>query len=199
MSRAVSKYYWHQLGLQLPRWDAFLSLYDEDAQLRLASTWGDVALAYEASILDTICNRSWLGNLAGYPAILAMTSVLGSEVCERLLACHEEAMLAIAITPESAMRSYRFIVRTRSCGGLAGAEDDVGGPLECASEPAPGHPNVGLLAKAFGGGGHACAAGFQLRSDDIKVKEIFRALPTAPLIVTLATPMPMPVYSPSAQ
>lgn len=178
-SRAVSKYFWHQLGRNLDAWELFFQHHpDEATQHIIASTWGAVVLAYEENLLQQICARAWEGRFLGHRAACAITSVLTSEVCERMLRNDPDARVAVVIIPDAHFAGvegiWRFSVRTRSRRGEAGAEDDVD---VSGSEPAHGCPNVGVLCKALGGGGHPCAAGFNLRMDDPRIAELFMPAP----------------------
>lgn len=183
-SRAISKYFWHQLGLSLDAWELFFQQHAlESAQMITASTWGAVVLDYETVIVRQVCARAWdNGTFLGHKAACAFTSALPSEVCEQLLINAPSVRVAIAIQPDGSYppgQSWRFSVRTRNRAGQAGPEDDVSILI---GQPAQDHPNVGVLCKALGGGGHACAAGFHARYDDPRLADLFPAAkePSAP-------------------
>ena len=89
------------------------------------------------ALVDRACDSAHSVTLGGHDVPGVNSAVLQSEIGERLLEIHPEAPFAVIYCRDKGQR--RWSLRARR-GGF----------------------DVSVIAKAFGGGGHASAAGFTL-------------------------------------
>lgn len=114
-------------------WDRIEELLHEDRQVVTA---GQHMLDYQASLIRRITGSPRMGEIGGHPAAFVNTKVLQSESCHLLLKNHEEAQVAVAYSYDLLDGKVVLSLRSREDG-----------------------PDVSLIAKELGGGGHKHAAG----------------------------------------
>lgn len=126
------------------RWSALL--WDEkewpDTELAGLKMRGEIILRMRRSMVEDICGKSALMTIGSLQAPAVNTPVLQSEVCERLLELHPNFAMAACYWDD--VSGSDVILRRWSLRSRPG--------FDCS-----------VVAKIFGGGGHAQAAGFEQR------------------------------------
>lgn len=112
-------------------WDKYLNRTDELCRI------GIPIVAYEREWTDRLAEDARLIDVGGEPVIAVNTSVLISEVCERLLELHPDIAISCCY------HDTRQATRVYSLRSRQGSDTDVA-----------------AIAGRFGGGGHTHAAGF---------------------------------------
>ena len=99
---------------------------------------GAGVLAYQTQLVNSIARHATRGDWSGFDVVAVNTGTMSSDVCHRMLELYPEAVIAICFYQTGA-GLWHHELRTRKEDG----------------------PHVGHLARAFGGGGHPAAAGFE--------------------------------------
>lgn len=120
--------------------EAYWELYNEDYECQRLIREGSILLRKQKQQVDEICASSWIDKLSGYNIAVVNTSVMWSEVGNKLLEIHPNVDFAASFTVK---------------------EDNIMWSLR-----SKGDFDVSAVAKMFGGGGHKNAAGFVVPKDE---------------------------------
>lgn len=150
-SRAVSKYVWHHLGMDVQAWvdvihdEHRLSDLGQIQFLDKALPIGKPIMAAEETLQHQIMNYSFEMQLDGVRCALVNANVLISELGEALLEKYPLSRFAVVYTDDGSMENRHFRLRSRD------------------PEKDPQAVHVGELAARYGGGGHPGAAAFHVK------------------------------------
>lgn len=124
-------------------WDQIASILDGAYPSSILDR-GTALLDYQASLVDKVAAKSWIGEIDGHKVALCNIASHWSEIGEALVAKHPEAAFSASFTVLPDL-TVMWSLRSRS-------EFDVS-----------------AVAKAFGGGGHKQAAGFKAGIESIEL------------------------------
>jgi nanoRNase/pAp phosphatase (c-di-AMP/oligoRNAs hydrolase) len=128
--------YSREVGAALPSYPYKFEIWAQlmDMGMEKLKLDGGVILRYQGQVLSEICASATMRMIDGHLVPCANTIVLRSETGDKLCQLH----------PTAPFSAYYFERNGKRCWGLR----------------SPGRMNVAVIAKKFGGGGHANAAGF---------------------------------------